>query len=596
MLAPIRHRGPDGDGIAIMGDLALGHIRLSVIDLQGGAQPRQEGRTSLVFNGEIYGYQALARALLSEGHTLRDSSDTEVLFTLLKTRGVAETLDHVDGMYSFAFRGEDGVLHLVRDRFGEKPLFYAVTVRGIVFGSEILALRQHPWVSHDLDVEALGQYLTLQYMPGELTGFSAIKRLPAGTRLEWDGHSASLHSYWSPHPKQREGLGDQQERIERLDALLSESVRARLVADVPVGVFLSGGLDSSLVAAYARYHARDITAFSVRLPGNGFDESPYAVEVAQALDLKHEIVSLEDEDLKSAFEAVVGRLDEFLADSSLLPTYLVCRAARGAVTVALGGDGADELFAGYPNFKLARYTGAMAAIPRFTGTALRKAIQMAPAGNGYMNRLFLARQLSYGLGHPPEVQSDLWMAAFSPEEQRRLWKGSQGLMETTDTLIQRARVLAGNGDSYGLSEMMQQFLRGYLPDNILVKVDRASMYNSLEVRSPFLGRDLAEFSLSLPPGDKFSEGEAKVLLRRIAARMVPHSVVQRPKHGFAAPMATLLREQLRRPAEEILLSSGRTDDLLDRTVVEKLWKEHQSRRRDHHRKLWSLLVLKKVAA
>lgn len=598
MLEPIRYRGPDGSGVFVDRGLALGHLRLAIIDLGGGAQPRIDDASgdALAFNGEIYGYRSLAEELRAAGVPLRDHSDTEVLFWLLRQRGLAATLERIDGMFAFAWRdGATGHIHLARDRFGEKPMFYAQRGDTLIFGSEIKALRRHPLLRDaGLDRAAVDRYLVHEYAPWDETGFAGIRRLPPGHALSFaDGHVA-VSRYWTPRFGGPPPAKSPDEALDRLDALLTESVRERLVADVPVGVFLSGGVDSSLIAAIAGKHAAGITAYTVRMPDVSHDETPHAVSVARHCGLRHEIVDLSAADLGDAFAAVTAHLDEPMADSSLLPTWLVCRAARRKMTVALGGDGADELFCGYPNFKAQRLAAVMAAFPPALGRALRAGLARLPAGEGYMALPFLLRQLSQGFGASTDRQSFLWMSPFAEEERRALWRPEARPDGDPFAVVDTLAAAADGGSLDRLSRLMTET---YLPGHILTKVDRASMYNSLEVRAPYLGRAFAEYAMGLPAAWKMPGLETKHLLKRLAERHVPRAVIYRPKHGFAAPLAGLLRGPLRQPVRDVLLDSGNPAAPWFRPdAIRRLLDEHDARHADHKKKLWSLFVLFMVAA
>lgn len=600
MLFPLRHRGPDGQGIFSNNRIALGHARLAIIDLSGGKQPRCDSATgnALVFNGEIYGYKKWADYLLSKGATLADHSDTEVLFQFLGQDSLENVLEKIDGMFAFAFyQGNTGELFLVRDRFGEKPLFYGLAGRQIVFGSEISAIRKHPsFRGTGLDRNAIGQYLTLQFLPGENSGLEGIRKIPPGHFLRFHVGHTTLHKYWQPRigckPSSPPG------RADKLEQLLSESVRERLVSDVPVGIFLSGGLDSSLIAALAAQHQPDVRTFSIGMDDKSHDESPYATIVAKHLGLPHQITHFTNNDLEQACDKVLCLIDEPLADASLLPTYLLCQAARTNVKVALGGDGADELFAGYPNFAARRFAPIMALFPKITGAALRDFIDFIPQKPDYMGFGFKLKQLSYGFGHPADYQSHQWMSAFSDSEQSRLWadqaapeQPAGGLCK--DTMLSLAELQGLSG-----SERLQHlFVTGYLAEDILQKVDRASMYNGLEVRTPFLARRFAEYALSLPFQDKLRGRRTKFALKEIASRMLPPSIIQRPKHGFAPPLARLIRTVLRQRMEGLLFDMhSPVEHWFCKSEIQRYWAEHQSGRRDHHRKLWTLAILFSVAS
>lgn len=594
MLEPIRHRGPDGDGVRVAGDCALAHLRLAVVDLAGGAQPRVDPATgdALVFNGEIYGYRALAAELTAAGVELADRSDTEILFRLLQREGIERVLARIDGMFAFAFvEGATGVVHLARDRFGEKPLYWGARDGALVFASEPRSLRRHPaWADASVDDAAVARFLHFEYLPGERALWRGVRKLMPGTRLRFADGEATTHRYWVPEPGVSPTVAeDEAARIDRLDALLDVSVRERLIADVPVGVFLSGGIDSSLVATYAARHAPGITAFTVAMPEASYDETPAARLLAERLGMRHEVLPLDDAALYDAFDALCTKLDEPFADSSLLATWVVCRAARRHVTVALGGDGADELFAGYLNFKADRFSGAMRHVPPVLGGLLRAALGTLARDEGYMSLDFKLRQLSHGFGLPPERQWSAWMAPFAPEDLAALWRAPPAAGAEDDLV---AELGLADGAPWSTARLLSLFTRSYLPEDILLKVDRASMWNSLEVRAPFLARGFAEYALSLPSSDKIAGGETKRLFRKLARRHIPAEIIDRPKHGFAVPLAGLLRGTLKVRVGDMLLDpASPLWTWFRRDAVERLWHEHQSRRRDHRKRLWTLFTL-----
>ena len=598
------HRGPDGSGVFVDPHLALGHTRLAIIDLAGGAQPRVDEATgdALVFNGEIYGYRALAEELRAAGVALCDRSDTEVLFQLIRRDGVRGAAARIDGMFAFAFReGATGAVHLVRDRFGEKPLYWGLAQGQLVFASEVSALLCHPELRDTgLDRLAAYRFLLFEYLPRTGSGWVGIERLEPGTILTWlDGRVAVEH-YWQPPIGQRAVGPD--EATERLDELLRGSVRRQIVADVPVGVFLSGGIDSGLITAFAAEAAPDMTAFTVRVAADGldesFDETSHAVTVARHLGVRHEVVELTAADLVEAFDAVSERLAEPLGDSSLLPTWLVCRAARQLMTVALGGDGADELFAGYPNFAVQRFAAVMRLVPPALGRMLGRAVAALPSGAGYMNRRFLLRQLSQGFGVAAGRQSFLWMAPFAPEDLAGLWRRSalpENALARAFAPIDHCAAAAAGQSAVDL--LLHLFLVTYLPDDILTKTDRAAMFNSLEVRAPFLDRRFAEYACALPTALKLRGGTRKYILKRLARRYLPPGIIDRKKHGFAVPIGTLIRTLFRERCQDVLLSRANpVADWFERPALEALLDEHLAGGHDHGKQLWALYILFAVAA
>src|SRR6266436_5474468 len=600
----LAHRGPDGAGVFVDREVALGHTRLAIIDLAGGAQPRVDEASgdALVFNGEIYGYRALADELRGAGITLRDRSDTEVLFQLIRRDGVRGALERVDGMFAFAFRdGASGTLHLVRDRFGEKPLYYGLARGRLVFASEVGALLCHPDFRHAApDRLAAYSFLLFEYLPGTQSGWTGIEKIEPGTILTFRDGKISRERYWRPSVDSDCGAPqavDETEAAERLAALLLASVRRQVVADVPVGVFLSGGIDSSLITALAKEAAPDLTAFTVRVGVESFDETPHAIAAARHLGVRHEIVELGPPDLIEAFDAIGDKLGEPLGDSSLLPSYLVCRAARRLMTVALGGDGADELFAGYPNFAVQRFAPAMRIFPAILGPLLRRAVEASPNAEGYMNPRFLLAPLSHGFGAAVARQSFLWMAPMAPDRLTRLWRRSAMPEEALAAAF--APIDRHAAEAAGLTPvdlLLHLLVVTYLPEDILTKTDRASMFNSLEVRAPFLDRRFAEYALSLPRRLKLHGRTRKYILKRLACRYLPPAIVARKKHGFAVPIGALIRTLLRERCRDVLLSRANpVADWFERAAIETLIDEHQSGRHDHGKKLWALYILFCVA-
>jgi asparagine synthase (glutamine-hydrolysing) len=603
MKAVLSHRGPDGNGAFIDRGIALGHTRLAIIDITGGAQPRVDETSgdALIYNGEIYGYRALAAELRSLGAPLRDHSDTEVLFHLIRREGVRRAVERIDGMFAFAYRdGATGALFLVRDRFGEKPLYYGIAGEDIVFASEVPALQCHPAFAESLlDRDDAYRFLLYEYLPGSVSGWRGIAKLEPGCILTANHGDIRTERYWRPPVRSVARVTDREEEaIERLDELLRASVRERVIADVPVGVFLSGGLDSSLITALATRAAPDLTAFSVRVGRDSFDETAHAIKVARHVGVRHEVVTLNDADLLAAFDAVSDKLGEPLADSSLLPTYLVCRAARGLMTVALGGDGADELFLGYPNFAVQRFARAMALVPPAIARSVQWAIDALPGNDAYMNRRFLTAQLAQGFGAAPARQSVLWMAPFSPNRMAALWRPSaipeEAVLDRVFGEIDSRAAEAGNVGP--IERLAYQFLTTYLPEDILTKTDRASMFNSLEVRAPFLSRAVAEYACRLPTRLKLRGREKKYILKRLARHYLPERIAYRKKHGFAVPIGRLTRTLFWAQCRDALMStSNPVAEWFSRSAIEELLSEHASGRKDHGKKLWALYVLFCVA-
>lgn len=597
MIDAIGHRGPDARAVHVAAGIALAHARLAVVDLSGGAQPMVDPATgdTLVFNGEIYGFHALAEALTARGVALRDRSDTAVLFALLQAGGVDEAIRRAEGMFAFAWwHAASRTLTLARDRFGEKPLYWARAGADLVFGSEAAAILAHPALAGTCpDRDAAAALLQFEYLPGTWSGWQGIEKLPPANTLTWHDGTAIVRRYWTP-PLPDGGEPGEAEAADQLDHALRQAVRRQVVADVPLGVFLSGGLDSSLITAIAAQLAPGITALSVRAGGGDFDETPHAVAVARHIGVAHRTVDLSTADLDAALDTIADRLSEPLADSSLLPTFLVCKAARETMTVALGGDGADELFAGYPNFQVQRFAPIMQAFPPALGAMVTRVLDTLPPARGYMSFRFRLAQLAQGFGTRADAQSYLWMAPFGPARARRLWREMPSADRLFDAVLQPGAT-AMHPD--GVECLLHRFLLTYLPDDILTKTDRAAMFNSLEVRAPFLDVQFASLAARLPRQLKIGPLGPKHILKQVALRYLPRDIVLRKKHGFAIPVGELLRGRFRQRLTDTLLSRANpVADWFERSEIEALLRAHFDGRTDGGKRLWALFVLFLVAA
>ncbi len=599
MVQSLDHRGPDVTGFHRDGEIAFGHKRLTIIAPDGGVQPRVDPDTGdvLVYNGEIYGYLDHARQLREEGIELADNSDTEVLFKSIQRYGVLGTLERLDGMFAFAFKdGATGTISLARDGFGEKPLFYGVKDGALVFASELKALLKHPiYQDESFDPNAIDRYLSFEFLAGRDSGYGNIKKLEPGHLLTFSGDKFESRPYWRPVVKQI--CPSESEALDQLDHLLRASVRQRLVADVPVGVFLSGGLDSSIIAAIANEFSPNITAYTIQAHGS-YDESAFARRVADHCGLTHVVSPLTDDDILCAVHAIREYLDEPIADYSLIPTYLLCNLARKNETVALGGDGADELFAGYGTFKAAYAAPLMARVPPLIGRWFRGALDQLPGSESYMSASFIARQISTGFGFSAEQQSLLWLAPFTDDEKKRLWSKDFWVSQKKQNLFcEINHILSSQPDDIsGMERIMGLYLRSYLPENILAKVDRSAMAVSLETRLPYLDREFAEYSLSLPLKMKIQRGQTKALLKKLGLRYLPENIVYRKKQGFGFPLGTYLRTNLKDLVWKTLLNPSNVfSGLFDPSEIERYLREHQSGRWDHRKKIWALFILFSIA-
>jgi asparagine synthase (glutamine-hydrolysing) len=595
MTDAIAHRGPDGDGFFSDGPVALGHRRLAIIDLVTGDQPMigDGGLAAVVFNGEIYNFKELRGELRARGATFRTTSDTEVVLRAYEAWGV-ECLSRLRGMFAFAIWDRSRRrLFLARDRVGVKPLVYAWDGKRLLFASEIKALLQDSALSRDLDWEALRDYLTLHYIPSPRTIFRSVRKLPPASYLLLNLERAEpeIYRYWdlrfAPDPRPSEA-----EWREGLRWHLQDAVQSHLVSDVGIGAFLSGGMDSStVVALMAQGSEGRIRTFSIGFDDSGFDELQHAREVARRYGTQHFEYIVKPDALES-LSNLAWQFDEPFADSSALPTYHVCKITREHVTVALSGDGGDENFVGYTRY--ARAQRLHANLDMFPSVLMRPLWRLAgrllpygTRGQGYLEML----------GSRPVDRYFRLVAYQRSEGLRRLL--SSDARSHVEPVVEpsefRRLAAAGKAPDYA-STLQYVDVHSYLPEDILTKVDRTSMAVSLEARVPFLDHVLMEYVATMPTGVKFSEGGGKVILKRAMASDLPAGILERPKMGFAVPLASWFRRELTDYVREIL-TGRRTCErgLVDPAAVSELLAEHESGRHDRSARLWAILCLEQWA-
>ena len=614
MAACVAHRGPDDSGVWVdeTAGIALGHQRLAIIDTSpAGHQPMssRSGRWVITYNGEIYNFGELRAGLEGAGVTFRGSSDTEVLVEAIDAWGLDHTLELVNGMFAFAlWDRQSRRLHLARDRIGEKPLYYGRAGGGFVFGSELKALRAYPGFSSGIDRRAAALFLRYGYVPAPYTIYRGIYKLQPGCVVEVDasGTPSEPRAYWSleqvVEAARRDPFrGDEREAADELDRLLQESVTVRMIADVPLGAFLSGGVDSSSVVAAMQTRAtQPVRTFTIGFTDPTYDEADHARAIAQHLGTDHtEIQVLPDRALD-----LVARLpelyDEPFADPSALPTTLISEAAREHVTVCLSGDGGDELFGGYNRYtfgpslwgstrRLPRPIRRAAArgllVPSFD--AVSKAVEF---GGRWLGRHRMPRMPATKL----QKMADVLRADSEEELSRALvwqWHDPDALMIGERGSIPEQADGRVGGALPTSDRMMLEDCLTELPDDMLVKVDRASMSVGLETRLPLLDPRIVEFAWRLPPSMRIRGTEGKWLLRRALYRHVPRSLVDRPKMGFDPPLAAWLRGPLRSWAEELLRPDRLRENGLDPAAFRSRWDEHQRGRRNWDYALWTVLVL-----
>ncbi len=588
MCDQIRHRGPDDEGYHVEGGCALGMRRLSIIDLSTGHQPisNEDGSVWVVFNGEIYNFQDLRRDLAGKGHSFRTNTDTEVLVHLYEEEGVGG-LSRLRGMFAFAiWDARQRRLFLARDRFGKKPLYYAALPEGLWFGSELKCLRA-AGVPLEVDEQALRYYFRFGYIPDPYSPFRAVRKLPPGSWLvrEEDG-TIRQERYWRPPVTAQAASASEPEMRDRLREVFDESVRMRMIADVPLGAFLSGGIDSSLVVASMALQSREpVKTFSIGFEESGFNELPYASLVAEKYGTEHHEILVRPNSI-DLVSRLVRHFDEPFGDSSAIPTFIVSEFAARHVKVALSGDGGDELFAGYERFaavheRLRRLDGMPAAV-RAPLSWVAGRLPYSAYGKNWLHMI----SRGSGLARYLEI-------AFSPHFMRKNLLQREWMLPADSEFLRSAFpdcLLPEDADI--LSQVMYFETAVNLPGDMLVKVDRMSMANSLEVRCPMLDHELAEFAASLPAAWLIRHGKGKQFLLESFADRLPPELLTRPKWGFAVPLKHWFRTTLKGFLRDHLTSGKFLDrGYVSPTFVSHLLEEHESGRRDNEIWLWSLLML-----
>jgi asparagine synthase (glutamine-hydrolysing) len=596
MTSILAHRGPDADGFFWGTGAALGHRRLSIIDLSTGDQPiYNEDRTKVVvFNGEIYNFREVRQDLTQKGHRFATASDTEVIVHAWEEYGDA-FLSRLRGMFALAvWDVPRRRLLLARDRVGKKPLYYAQDGERLLFASELKGLLCDAAVKRIPSIEAISDYLTFGAIPAPRTIYDHVHQLLPGHYLVWENGRIRTTEYWDlRYPSSRPG--GESERLAEFEEIFSEAVRLRMIADVPLGAFLSGGVDSTaVVAAMATASAVPVATTTISFPNTRFDEAHHARTVARALGTQHHELSVEPE-AAAVLPTLAWHLDEPFADSSALPTYYVAKAARQRVTVALSGDGGDEIFAGYQwRYGLNLLEGR---IRGFIPTALRRGV-LGPLSRLWpkMDRLprplrwkFLLRNLSL----EPEAAYFHDVSLFTPGDKEELLSGSlRRVLTDYDPFTTFRKHFDRVQEIEPLDRILYVDLKTWLPNDILVKMDRMAMANSLEVRSPLLDHKVIEFAASLPPDLKYRGRISKYFLKRYTERRAPASVIHRPKMGFSVPLAAWLRRDLRSSAMELILSDRSVERGYFRPErLRELWRRHQEGVGDHSHQLWALMML-----
>ena len=593
MCRAIAHRGPDDQGLLVEGPAALGMRRLSIIDLAGGHQPMSgcDPAKSIVCNGEIYNFRELKSELESRGHVFKTNSDTEAILHAYEAHEM-DCVAHLRGMFAFAiWDARERELFVARDRAGKKPLYYTLTTNGtFIFGSELKSLREHPEFAGEINIQALDAYLTFGYVADPLTIYRGVHKLPPGHVLTFKNGEIKVRAYWdfSYEQPQTDSFTSEEEAVRELRALLDESVRVRLVADVPLGAFLSGGVDSStVVGLMARHTDRPVKTFSIGFQEDSYNELKYARIAAKKFATEHHEFIVTPE-ICEVIDDLVWHCDEPFADSSAIPTYMVSKLAREHVKVVLSGDGGDELFAGYTRYALDRKRSGFARLPR----VLREGV-MQPLGRNLPHGAW-GRNYVHNVALDPLDRYIEDISIFTRLNKASLY--TNDFLSQIDVNVAASRyreIAARSRTDSGLDPLLYLDSKTYLPGDILTKVDRMSMAASLEARVPLLDQKLIDFVCArIPAGMKMKGLATKYIFKQAVRDLVPAEILNRPKQGFGVPIDQWINQQLRARVRDTL-TEQRTQQraYFNPAYVKLLLDEHERGRRDHATELWALFML-----
>ena len=588
----LQHRGPDDAGYYVDEQALIGMRRLSIIDLESGKQPIcNEDRTLwLVFNGEIYNYLELRAKLQQKGHIFQTQSDTEVIIHAYEAYG-SDCVNHLNGMFSIAIW--DNVRHrlfLARDRLGIKPLYYWANQHYLVFGSELKAILHFPEIPKEIDLAALNQFLTSEYIPAPRTIFKHICKLPAGHHLTFEQTGLSLKKYWDvPYLETPKDMGS---CIEHLQELMQDAIKIRMKSDVPLGAFLSGGIDSSSIVAFmSQISSQPIQTFSIGFTDATYNELPQARAVAQHFGTTH-CDQILTPDIATLASQLVRHLDEPFGDFSIFPTFLVSKLAKEQVTVVLSGDGGDEVFAGYETYIAQQYEQFYSLLPahirqHILPTILNH-IKPRPAKKGIINK---AKRFTEGAALPATLQHIRWMMFLNADDKEHLY-APHVKAELTNLADNYFETIFSQAPSpQPLAQQQYTDIKTYLAENILTKVDRMSMATSLEARVPFLDHRIVEFGVNLPPQFKLQRGRTKILLREAMRNRLPDLVLEKPKQGFSIPLKHWLQNSLNPLMHDLLAESCiQQRGYFNPKTVSRWMLEHEQGRFNHSHRLWALMV------
>ena len=604
MSAAILHRGPDDEGFYINKNVGLAVRRLSIIDLVTGNQPihNENKKIWVVLNGEIYNFPEMKEELAARGHVFYTKTDTEVLVHLYEEYGTG-LLNRINGMFAFAIWDDtEKKLFLARDRIGKKPLHYAIFNNTFIFGSELKALYVHPGVKKEIDALSLRKYLCLQYIPAPDTIFKGIKKLLPGYAMEYKNGSIRTFKYWDLNFGNK--LKKNESEIqEELFHILENSVRRRLISDVPLGLFLSGGVDSSLVAGLMAGITSNINSFSITFEDETFNESKYARKIAEIFGFNHHEEILSPARMLSLIPKISNFLDEPMADPSIIPTYFLSEFTRKHVKVALSGDGGDELFAGYPTYQAHRLTHILTPL-KFVIPFVNPFIDMIPITDKERSIRFRFDKFTQGFKYKDYIRNAIWRCAFTPDTIKKVLRVGNywapegypaklgGGTVPVDIIFSDAEAYYKNCDADDLIEKMQYLdIKLYLQDEILVKVDRASMNCSLEVRCPILDKEVVEYAARIPSRMKLHNFTTKYIIKNMLKKRIPQEILNREKKGFTIPARRWFRSELKNYLLEVFDEQKiNKEGIFNFKEIKKILTEHFEGTKDNRREIWTLLI------
>jgi asparagine synthase (glutamine-hydrolysing) len=602
MRETMTHRGPDekGEYIRPIDDrgpfIFFGHRRLSIIDLEGGHQPlsNEDETIWVLLNGEIYNFQEIKTELEGKGHRFQTRSDTEVIAHGYEEFG-ENCFERFSGMFSIAIWDERKKrLLLARDRLGKKPLYYSLIHQTLLFASELKAIMAYPHFSRKIDPLSLMKYLFYEFIPSPHTIFRDAKKLSAASYLIWDKKGEEIKSYWSPFRRNVEDeVLSEKEAEDRMMELLRKAVSRRLISDVPLGVFLSGGIDSSMITALAqKEHSGKVKTFSIGFEDPSFDESTYALLASNHIGTEHHEKRMVPEDLLRIVPKLPDILDEPMADASILPTYLLSKFTREQVTVALGGDGGDELFAGYPTYFAHQVANRYERLLQPLHPTMAFLGNLLPVSDANISFDFKVKKFLSGIGFPDGIRNYVWLGSFSFSELPEVLSPEINKQFNQTRLVEEISSYEKDFPLRDRISLLQYLdLKLYLQESILVKVDRASMASSLEVRAPFLDHELVEFVMGLPSSLKLKGFTSKYLLKKAARPYLPDEIINRKKKGFGVPIAKWVKGPLKEMFMDLLsVDRVKREGLLNSQYVEKLLQDHLMNKKDNRKQLWTLLV------